>query len=119
MSAGGCCDGQSAARARKDPSTPSFRGRKRLCDNALDTATSQGKGLLLSVFSDVYRGSDTSRHARPGDAQTGSFREAQWETETCTQAWCRELPSGELWELGRGPQLSLGGQHSHVAEGSN
>ena len=41
--------------ALEDPSTPSFRGRKRLQDKALDTATSQGKGLLLSVmFSDVY-----------------------------------------------------------------
>lgn len=48
-----------------------------------------------------------------------SFREAHWKTETCTQAECGELSSGEQWELGGGPQLSCGGQHSHVAEGNN
>lgn len=33
------------------------------------------------------------------------------------QAGCGELPSGELWEVGGGPQFNLGEQHSHVGEG--
>lgn len=47
--------------------------------------------------------SDTSRHARLGDAQNEASEKPIGETETCTQAECGELSSGEQWELGGAP----------------
>ena len=43
---------------------------------------------------------------------------AQWETETCTGWVWRAVQWGAVGG-GWGPQFNLGGQHSHVAEGSN